>query len=397
MNKDRNALKAGTFIVVAAILAIAVTVAIKDFGRGLSEPTHVRSVKFKLSDDIGGLRVGDEVRVGGFRVGSIKTIEAVGINGEANQDPGVLITFNMPSKYVLREGATVAVQTSLTGSAVLNVTDFGKGNPVADGVAVAGVPDPKSVLFNGLGDVTPRLQATVAMIQSETIPKVNNAVDTTTQTIAHAKSKIDPAFEKYAAVTEPAGQAMVHVRDLVGDSKPDLRDTLSNLNSATGTVKEKLPETMEKLNGVLNRVNDSVVKLQTSLDDIKAAVANTKDVTGSARSILVGNRSKIDGMVAALKTTGDNLKAASSEIRRSPWRLLYKPAKNEMANLNLYDAARQFAEGANDMNDAATALRDALGTKEVDEKQVRALVDELDKSFEGFQKVEKTLWEKVKE
>ena len=28
-----------------------------------------------------------------------------------------------------------------------------------------------------------------------------------------------------------------------------------------------------------------------------------------------------------------------------------------MANLNLYDAARQFAEGANDMNDAATALR----------------------------------------
>jgi hypothetical protein len=287
---------------------------------------------------------------------------------------------------------------------VLNVTDFGKGNPVGDGVAVTGQPDPKSVLFNGLGDVTPRLQATVAKLQTETVPKVNDTVDaiakaanTATETIAHARTKIDPGFDKYAKVTDTAGETMVHVRDLVGDSKPDLRGTFANLNAVTGTVKEKLPETMDKLNGVLTRVNDSVMKLQTSLDDVKATVANTKDVSATARSVLVGNRSRIDSMVASLKTTGDNLKAASSEIRRSPWRLLYKPNKGEMANLNLYDAARQFAEGANDMNDAAAALRDALASKELDGKQIRSLVERLDKTFVGFQQVEKTLWERVKE
>jgi ABC-type transporter Mla subunit MlaD len=404
MNNDRNALKAGTFIVVAAILALGVTVAIKDFGRGFAEPTHERSVRFKLSDDIGGLRVGDEVRVGGYRVGSVNSIEAVGINGDGKQEPALVITFNMPAKYVLRESAAVAVQTSLTGAAVLNVTDFGKGNVVADGVAVTGQPDPKSVLFNGLGEVTPRLQATVAKLQTETVPKVNDTVDaigkaanTATETIAHARSKIDPGFDKYAAVTEPAGQAMAEVRDLIGDSKPDFRGTLANLNAATGTVKEKIPETMSRLNGVLAKIDDSVEKLQAALDDVKTTVANTKDVSASARAVLVGNRSRIDSVVASLKTTGDNLKAASSEIRRSPWRLLYKPAKGEMGNLNLYDAARQFAEGANDMNDAATALRDALGAKDIDEKQLQALVERLDKSFASFQTVEATLWERVKE
>jgi hypothetical protein len=33
-----------------------------------------------------------------------------------------------------------------------------------------------------------------------------------------------------------------------------------------------------------------------------------------------------------------------------------------MANLNLYDSARQFADGAGSLNDAALALRDALAT-----------------------------------
>jgi hypothetical protein len=101
-------------------------------------------------------------------------------------------------------------------------------------------------------------------------------------------------------------------------------------------------------------------------------------------------------MIASLKTTGDNLKYASSEVRRSPWRLLYKPGAGEVANLNLYDSTRQFAEGAGQLNDAAVALRDALKDPDVDQAQVQKLVEKLDKSFAGFQDVEQQLWQQVK-
>jgi ABC-type transporter Mla subunit MlaD len=395
MNKDRNALKAGTFIIVSAILIAAIIVGIQDFGRFAQKSTQ-RSARFKLTDDIGGLRVGDEVRLGGYKVGSIKSIEAVGLDGPP-QDAGLVVTFTMPQKYVLRDGAVVAVQTSLTGSAVLNIANLGAGTEVASGVAVAGQPDPKSVLFTGLGDFTPRLNTIMQHVQTQTLPKFEETITTATQTLAEAKSKIDPAYEKYAKIADNVGEAMVEARGLVADSRPDVRDTLANVKSATGTVKEKIPETMEKVNSVLTKVETSVEKLQTSLDDVKVALANTKELSASAKAIVVGNRSKLDAVFASVKATGDNLKAASSEIRRSPWRLLYKPGKGEMANLNLYDAARQFAEGANDMNDAATALRDALATKDVDEQQLQGLVDRLDKSFTSFRKVETTLWNKVKE
>ena len=51
----------------------AVTVAIRGLA-GLTTPTDLRSVRFELSDDVGGLRVGDDVRVGGFKVGEVHSI-----------------------------------------------------------------------------------------------------------------------------------------------------------------------------------------------------------------------------------------------------------------------------------------------------------------------------------
>jgi len=384
MNKDRNALKAGTFIVVACVLALAVTIAIKDFGR-FAESAQLRTVRFKMADNLGGLRVGDEVRVGGFKVGTIQSIEPIDFGGK--QEAVMEVRFSVPTKYVLREGTVVGVQSTLTGSSSLNVLSMGKGNPADPAVAFVGLSDPKTRALNSLGNTQ----------FAETVTAFKQTADTATQTIAQAKTKIDPAFEKYAAVTDRAGEAITGVRDVVRDGKPQIDKTLSNLSDATGTVKDKLPGTIDQVKTLLTKVETSVDRVQTTLTDLNTTMANLKDASGGARSVIVANRSKLDAAFASVKATGDNLKAASSEIRRSPWRLLYKPAKGEMANLNLYDAARQFAEGANDMNDAATALRDALNSKDVDGKQLQALVDKLDESFSSFQKVEAVLWEKVRE
>src|SRR5215218_6304991 len=150
MNKDRNALKAGTFIVVSFILALAVVVAIKDFGH-FAEKSVVRAARFKLSDDLGGLRVGDDLRVGGYKVGSVTSVEPVGLDGKSEQ--AMVVTFTLPTKYVLRDGAKVSVQTSLTGAAILNIQDLGTGTLLPETAQLAGVPDPKSSFLNNLGDV----------------------------------------------------------------------------------------------------------------------------------------------------------------------------------------------------------------------------------------------------
>ena len=154
---------------------------------------------------------------------------------------------------------------------------------------------------------------------------------------------------------------------------------------------------MDDLHVVLDKAKGTVDSVTVALEDVKKTVANTRDITATGRSIVIDNRSKFDSMISSLKATGDNLKAATTEIRHSPWRLLYKPGPGEVANLNLYDTARQFSEGANSLNDAASALRDALKDPNADQKKVQELIDQLDKSFNNFNQVEDELWKSVKE
>jgi ABC-type transporter Mla subunit MlaD len=391
MKKDRNAFKAGLFIVVAIILAVAIVVSIK--GVGLAESRDTRAVAFKFSDDLGGLRVGDDVRVGGHKVGVIRSIEPVGLDGT---EPRLLVTFTVPTKYRFRSDAVIGVQTTLTGSSALNITDLGRGTMLADNQVLDGTPDPKSSALASLGDAAPIVKAILRDVQDKTLPKANAAIDSfkhtgdaSTELVQNVKGKVDPIVSKYEQVTDKTGAMMDSITGMVGPSQTDFKGTMANLNKITGDVKEKLPAMLTKLEGSVDGANKA-------LADVQQTMANAKELSGSLKAVIGKNQGKLEGIIASVKAAGDNLKMASAEIRRSPWRLLYKPEAGEMANLNLYDSARQFAEGANDLNDASQALRDALNSKTADAQEVQRLVNRLEKSFGQFREVEGKLWSSVK-
>jgi ABC-type transporter Mla subunit MlaD len=373
---DRSATKAGLFIIASLVLLLGIVVSIKGIS-SIFTPMAERQVRFSLTDDIGGLRLGDDVRLGGFKIGVIRGIEVLGT--EDGQQPVILITFTSPEKYPLRKNAHIAVQGTLTGSSWLNIDDLGNGDLLGPGDELTGHPSATAELLASLGKSTPELEALVHDVHTVTVPSVNTAI------------------EKSHRMIDSINGAASEVRDLLGDTKSDIRGTLASLNSITGNAKKKLPKVLDDADTALVKVNQTLENSRGTLDDLKVAMANTKDLTGSARAVLVGNRGKLDGIIADLKLTSDNLKGASVEIRRSPWRLLYKPAPGEMENLNLFDAARQFAEGASSVDDAATSLRDATRDPKADPQHVQKLIDQLNQSFANFHQVEQKLWEAVKE
>lgn len=238
--------------------------------------------------------------------------------------------------------------------------------------------------------LAPNLDGAVTDVRQQTLPRVNETID-------KVKGHVDPTATKFQAVADRGSEALVNIRDVFGDTKTDFRTTMSNLAASTTSIREKIGGILEKVDSAMTKIGTSLDATQTALEDIKKSAEHVRDLTGAARNTLVTNRSKIDAMIASLKTTGDNLKFATAEIRRSPWRLLYKPGAGEVANLNLYDTARQFAEGANDLNDAASALRDSLKNPDVKEEQVKSLLEKLDATFQKFNQVESELWKEVRE
>jgi phospholipid/cholesterol/gamma-HCH transport system substrate-binding protein len=396
MTHDRNAFKAGLFILLSVVLIIAVVVAIKGFRR-LVEPNQQRVAVFKLTDDVGGLNLGDDVRVGGLKVG---TVRAIDIERDAKDDAAeakVIVTFHMPRRLILRQGASVGVQSTLTGSAWLNLDSLGTGKPLAPDARLIGQPSTFTVLTNAAKTLGPEIEGIAKYLRSVTIPKIDKTADNASALAADLRARLDGIVQRYNTVTIRLDEVLTQTRDLLGDSKGDLRGTFANVNSATAVLKDKLPSLMDQMDQVLGKVTRSLDGVQTALADVSKSAENARVLTGSARSLLVGNKGKIQNIISSVKVAGDNLRAATSEVRRSPWRLLYKPRPNEMANLNLFDAARQFAEGASDLNDASTALKDALDDPQANPAQVRKLLDRLDESFAGFKKVETDLWDQVKQ
>ncbi len=378
--KDRNAFLAGLFIVLSGALIIAVIVGIKGFG-SLALPHNNYSATFTLKDNVSGLRVGDDVRVGGVKLGTVREIEFKPAKPDA--DAMIVVRFRLPKYVGLTEQARVIVESSVTGTSNLNIDNINPaGTALADGGTIKGTPGSLTALLASLGDVGPKMSTTI---------------DEYKGLATDIRAKVEPAYQKYAGVTDRGSEALSQVRDVFGESKVDFKGTMANLNASTATIKEKIGPILEKLDGGLAKVQSSLDSATAAMADIKAVADNTRDITGNLRGILNNNRSRIEGMIASLKTTGDNLKGATSEIRRAPWRLIYKPAGVDQQNQSLFDSARQFSEGANDLDDAAAALRDALKNPAVDAAQIQKLVDQLDLSFQKFNKVESQLWQQVKE
>lgn len=379
MSNDKNAFKAGLFILISLALGVTIFVMIRGAGSFFSPMRRVQAA-FMLDENLGGLKVGDTVRVGGYDQGRVTDIQFINDNGKQY----FAVTFTLPAHYDLRADAVVQVEQGLTGTANLNISHFGSGPAWTDGTILDGRPSALSEFYA----IAPEARGLLTDVRAK---------------IGPGYAKYESLATKYEGVADDArktlktaDQSLESLRELFGDVKTDFRTLVANLSSMTTTLRERIPKTIDRIDTFLDTTTSAVEGARGAMEDIKVAAANTKDLTGEARSLLMRNRSRLDKIIESLRDTSINLEAASAEIRRSPWRLLYTPKPNEVANLNIYDTARQFAEAATALNDAAAALRDAAKDPQTTEEHLKALMESLDATFAKYKTVEQAMWQAVK-
>ena len=397
MAKQRNALRAGVFMMLSVAMMIFVIIAISGAGR-FTQRFNTYPVEFSLSDDVGGLRVGDEVRIGGLKVGDVRDIQIRQVSDAADQSKhaAVVVFIDLPARFAIGADAGVSVQRTLTGTAAINVNSLGSATPLAAGEYLRGEPDPLTGLISNLKIASVRLNTDLEKL-GDTADSFTMTGFTAAQTVQDLHVRLPDIVARYDEVCEAAVQMLGTVHSLLGPSTTDFHATIAHLRGISADLHEKLPGILDRLHGILGNADIAVGRAAQAMADIEAAATHTRDVTSSLRSIVVDNRSKLDGIIASLHATSENLKYASIEIRHSPWRLLYQPKPDEMSNLNIYDSVRQFAQGADSLDDAAGALRDALHDKNADPQQVKKLMDHLNDAFVRFQQVEQKMWSDIKQ
>ena len=111
------------------------------------------------------------------------------------------------------------------------------------------------------------------------------------------------------------------------------------------------------------------------------------------------HRDNIDEMIDNMRIVSENLKATSKEIRRNPWRLLYKPKPGELREQTIRDATVAFVSGAAELDQALAKLNglarahpEGIDRKDPKFQEIRKHVLE---SFKKFKKVEDALWREI--
>ncbi len=397
----------------AALVCLAVVIVVSGPDRFASKTKYV--AVFGVTDDLQGVRAGDEVRLGGVRVGNVKSVV---VNTEI-EVPDIRVTVMLPTKYVVREGATISVG-GLIGSAWLNVDSLGASanSRLPEGGVIQGAPS----ALTRLSQLAPKLDAILADVKSRTLPGIDRTIEeyrlvaadaraknlpaietaanTARQLLEDVRAQITPIIERYAGVTTAAQRAATNIGDFVGPGDGpasfDFRKSLANVKDATGTAKEQLPIITEKVKTVLDQLDERLTQLKGTADDLRTSMANAREATGEIREILVDSRTRIDRIVASVEATTNNAKAFSSEVLRRPSRLIWRDDAKTQNNLGVYQSARQFAEGAQELNDAAAMLRDALRDPRITDEELKRRVKLLETSFDKFGTVEEQLYNSVK-
>jgi ABC-type transporter Mla subunit MlaD len=393
---DKHALTPGLFIIAAIAAALVILSQVANLG-AIVEPDARYAVAFPIGSDLQGLEADNAVRVMGVEAGKVKSVEVVtGIEGAEDI---VRVEFEVPSRYELHENADVSVQAGLTGGARLFIASLGDG-PVADeDSTLAGSTTSLAQVLAKVGTVVPDARAALG--------KFADVGDAAKATIQDVRTRLPDIVERYNTVTTKASAmldsgrgALDNVQDITGgEPGTNIKATLANVKDTTATLKERVPATMDRVDARLDQAKDFIASGKAALDNangridqMKPTLDNAKVVTAQLRTTIADNRGKIDRTMSAVQRAADNLEGGIADIRRAPWRLLNKPDRVDEHNLVVYQAAREFAAGAADLEVTAARLEALAADPGTPEARLIEVRDQLVRQYEDFAAMQDELW-----
>jgi ABC-type transporter Mla subunit MlaD len=411
---SRNNVLAGLLVIGAILASLVIITLLGGYYEKIGKVTRV--AVFDINEGVAGLKAGSEVRLGGLKVGQVS---GVAPKMEGDKVTGMEVTLQIdPKAAPLRKGAVAYLEQGLLGSVSnLNFTSLGDGDPLTATDVIDGrIAAPGFLAAAGYGDEQKtQVQAIIADTES-TIKKVKAEVE-------EFSAKRSKWYGDFDVITDDGKKVMAGAASFVEKDVPDLRErgkaALDEITGVAVSARAFIEEHKASVAQTIKNAEDGTQTYRELGDQLKNqtikliedTVTDARTKTNSALETAKSMLSKVDASVsenvpvvrstmAKFRLTGDQLAATLAEVRRSPWRLVYRPDKRDYEFELLYDSARAYAQSVSELSSAAEALKglsDGSGGLKAGNSNVDALLKDLDVSMGKFQEAEAEFMRKVKE
>lgn len=409
--RTRNNVKAGIFASAGIILAFAVVIILGDVGKIFVKRTPY-VLRFPLAAGVEGLIKGAPVRIGGLERGRV-----VSVTPEEDHAAiaAMRVAIELDSAVALYPDAKAdRIAPLLGGISAINFSDVGdpsRGKPLTAGSVIQVDNAAGGALRRILGDesaervasIVKNLDETLAAIKADYAAKITPALDQLDAALADARELVASVKRDYPGWSEKIGNTLGNVESASAKFDPLLDDARGAVDDIRGVVRDnrtRIDELLENVRAasgdvrvVMERTKNEIVDRVVALLDRGSKGLETFTALGTRLNVELDAASpQLDRILADARMTAQQLKLASIEVRRSPWKLLYRPSDKELDNELLYDAARSFALAAGDLESTSETIdrvltRDAelLRADPTQAQRIRSLLGDSLKKFEDAQ------------
>ena len=305
MKPDRTPLKVGIFTVVMLLVAAGLVVVFGQFRFAGGNTFHATFTEASR------LKAGQDVRIAGVPVGSVKKVEL-------NPDNTVDVMFDVNGRYQLYTSTRAVVRyQNLVGDRYLEITS-GPGDLrklPAGGTIAKENTQPALDLDALLGGLRPVLKG----LDGNKVNEVSNAVIELLQGQGGSLSTL-------LATTSSFTQDLAARDQLIGD-------TINNLNTVLGTVDEKGAQ----FDASVDQLQQLITGLAQSRDPIAGAIPPLASATSDLTGLLKESRRPVQGVIENLRPFAQRMDERKADVNK-----VIEPLAENYLRLNALGAYGSF-------------------------------------------------------
>jgi len=363
--RRRNNTKTGVFVTVVILLSVLVIVQLTN-ALELLTPMRTYTVRFTVANGIENIKPGGSVRVGGHELGKV-----LKVTPELEEEPfeTILVDFKIDRRIKLFDDARIHVSKSLLGGdAWLDIPSVGTGlrdpGDVLEGAVGEGM---FASLLGGGGGEGGGLGGVMEYVQQfpeREGKKLNEFLDNAVRVSADVRTITEDArnqwptwSEEVTLALEGANRAIsvieafsLEAKDTVTANRPQIDTIVDNVEAGSQNAKEIVARVNEH---TLAQFELLMTKAQTGLGNMTGLLEKLEGDYGPWSE-------DFGEMLGNATLAAQQLKLTTAEVRRAPWKLLYRPQDSEFQHEMLYDAARSFAIAVADLKVASRSAQRML-------------------------------------
>ena len=414
IRSSRNDVMAGAMVLAAIVGAVTIVILIAGGLEFVGK--HDYRVQFPLHVGVHGLAPGSAVHLGGRRIGSVKNLDfSQDASGEMD---GIDVTISIEKDIALMDGVVAFLEQPLLGStAEINFISLGTGPGYAQGEIPGKVAPPRLLEQAGYGqEEAARVRVVIQKAESIAI-RMDEAVQEFRDTVlsdvrsmtGEARARSDIWFERADKITGEFADFSGKANELVDSARgraDQMEELLRTAQAYADDNRGKVYETIENARSVsaksdvfMDRLNGEIADLAEGfLEDGRLAIDDARTAVNRVDGMVVEQTPNIRKSIANFRLASDSMRDTMNEVRRSPWRLLYRPDMGEVEYELMYDSARIYAGAVSDLRAASESLKamiDTGGRNATRGETLEPMLDTLYSSFEKFTEAEEAFLDQV--